>query len=112
MNRLVTSLICVVTLSVAFAAFSLWKSSKPMIVCVDIARIKGQFIEQLARHAASEETVSKASARFNKKLHRVLEDYATDTHVLIIDRPFILSGAVDVTQDIMSLLSKAMGEST
>lgn len=110
MNRLVMSLPSVLVLSIAFGAWSLWTHSKPSVVSVDRARIRGQFIEQLAHHAASPDRVRKASIRFNQKLHAVLEDYAVHAHVLIIDRSFVLAGSVDVTQDIITLLSHAMGE--
>jgi hypothetical protein len=110
MNQLEKSLLGALMCSIALATWFLWPHSKLSVVSVDLARIKGQFIEQLARHGASPDVVRKASPRFNQKLQVVLNNYAKRSQVLIVDKTFVLAGSEDVTQDIIRLLSNAMGE--
>lgn len=108
MKRLLMVL-CALSILSAACALTGWMSSAQTVVSVDITHIKGQFIAQLALHAASPETVTKASIRFNRTLKRVLEEYATRAHVVIFDRQYVLLGARDVTGEIMLLLAAAMG---
>ena len=92
----------------AACAFTGWVRSSPKVVSVDLARIKGQFIAQCARHAASSEQVATASTRFNRALKLVLNQYATQEQVVIIERQYVLLGAQDATDELIVLLASAM----
>jgi hypothetical protein len=89
MKRLVLVLGALSIISAA-CALSGWVNASPNVVSVDMTHIKGQFIAQLARHAASPQMVTTANTRFNRMLHLVLEKYATRAHVVILDRQYVL----------------------
>lgn len=105
----VPMIVCALLSLFGACTLTAWMNASPKVVSADMSRIKGQFIAQLAQHAASSETVAKASTRFNQKLRLVLESYAQSTKAVILDRQFVLFGAEDVTQDITVLLAAAMG---
>ena len=86
-----------------------WMSPSQHLVSVDMARIKGQFIAQLAGHGASPETVAKASTRFKRALALVLARYAERTNSVLIDSTLILAGTHDATEELTVHLAKAMG---
>jgi type-F conjugative transfer system protein TrbI len=108
MNRFLMVFGVLASLALA-CALALSMNCTPKIISVDLARIKGQFIAQLAHHAASPQQVAQSSHRFNRTLGRVLDDYAKHTHGVIFEKPVVLRGAHDATDEIMVLLAKAMG---
>lgn len=85
-----------------------WITPSSYVVTIDLNHIKGQFIHQLALHDASNENVKKSSETFNRNLKDVLDAYAKNHHVVILDSVHVLSSGRDITASIVPLLASAM----
>lgn len=78
------------------------------IATFDLQRVQGQFIHQLALHNASRELVNTSSASFKRKLQQVLDIYAREKKVVILDLKQVLTSNKDVTEAIIPRLARAM----
>lgn len=87
-----------------------WGALKPAasVATFDMQRVQGQFIHQLALHQASREVVNTSSASFKRKLQQVLDSYAHEKEVVILDGRQVLSSGRDVTDSIIKRLAAAM----
>ncbi|MFT4058935.1 MAG: TrbI F-type domain-containing protein [Legionella sp.] len=86
---------------------SLW-SPRTEIVLFDSHRVHAQLIRQLALHQASDVQIAKTSQKLKKMLPQIINEYALNHHVLIIEKQHVLSGGVDVTSQLINELSQAM----
>lgn len=97
-------------LASAFLIVVLFSLQKPResVATFDLQRVKGQFIHQLALHHADQHAVTSSSALFKQKLQHVLDDYAREKRVVILDGGQVLSSGKDVTDAIIPRLARAM----
>jgi conjugal transfer pilin signal peptidase TrbI len=87
---------------------SLGATSK--VVLFDNQAIQGQLIRQLAQHQASEEQVARISYHFKGALNQILKEYALRHDAVILERPSVLAGGTDITNEISNELSRVMGK--
>ena len=78
------------------------------VATFDMQRVKGQFIHQLALHNASRDVVNTSSTAFKQKLQQVLDTYAREKQIVILNSQQVLSSGKDVTEDIIPRLANAM----
>lgn len=109
MKPIIMMLSCVASALLVVALLSLTKASGG-IATFDLQRVQGQFIHQLALHNASRELVNTSSASFKRKLQQVLDVYAREKRVVILDLKQVLASHKDVTDQIIPRLARAMRE--
>ena len=85
-----------------------WMKPSSNVVTIDLNHIKGQFIHQLALHHTSNANVKRSSETFNRNIKDVLDAYAKNHHVVILDSVHVLSSGRDITASIVPLLASAM----
>lgn len=97
-------------MAVALACAALSGLVKPGtgVATFDAQRVRGQFIHQLALHKASQKLVNTSSVSFKRKLQEVLDAYAHEKRVVILDGKQVLSSGKDVTEEIIPRLARAM----
>lgn len=78
------------------------------LVSFNLAKVRGQFIYQLAELKLSAEKVKEKSARFTNAMRQVLTNYAKTKRVVIMAPQNLLAGADDVTAEIASLIALEM----
>lgn len=78
------------------------------VATFDMQRVKGQFIHQLALHNASREVVNTSSTAFKQKLQQVLDVYAREKRLVILDVQQVLSSGKDITDELIPRLAHAM----
>ena len=103
-------IITVTCLASALLIVALLNLLKPVagVATFDLQRVQGQFIHQLALHKASRELVNTSSASFKRKLQQVLDVYAREKQVAILDLKQVLASNKDVTEAIIPRLARAM----
>jgi len=72
---------------------------------VDVNRIKGQFIRNLAEHKLSKTKAQAATILFNKALRLSLQEYASAHHLVLVKKGAILE-AGSKTKDVTEVLMK------
>lgn len=85
-------------------------SSSP-VGLVDVNRIKGQFIRNLAEHKLPSTKARAATILFNKSLSLSLQEYAKAHHMVLVKKDAILeadSKTKDVTEAVMKEIAKNM----
>lgn len=84
--------------------------AKDMGVCTfDQGQILRSFSQQLISHEMSDKKAKAKTRQFAASLKKSLDDYAKSRHVIVIDKNKVLaSGGCDVTQAVISLVSKNM----
>lgn len=105
-----TSLVFIGMLLALVILKSLLFSSSP-VGLVDVNRIKGQFIRNLAEHKLSSTKARAATILFNKSLKRSLQEYAKAHHMVLVKKDAILeadSKTKDVTEAVMKEIAKNM----
>ncbi len=107
MKILTFTMSCMAVALACAALLGLMKSGTS-VATFDVQRVRGQFIHQLALHKASQELVNTSSVSFKRKLQDVLDAYAHEKRVVILDGKHVLSSGKDVTEDIIPRLSRAM----
>lgn len=81
------------------------------VVAVDISKIKGQFIRQLAEHRVSDAKIHGTSVRFNQALNQSLHQYSQIHHVVLVKKDSVLGfdkKPIDVTAAVMQMVSDNM----
>ena len=80
----------------------------PAVVTFDFKRVRGQFIRQLAEHQINNKDVRAKSQLFHQKIQGVLETYAKQKHVMILERQQVLAGGKDITDALIPLIATSM----
>jgi conjugal transfer pilin signal peptidase TrbI len=80
----------------------------PSVVEYDMNDTIVNFHQSISQSELSEALREKEIARFTQTLEEVVNDYANDNHLVILVSPAVISGAVDVTEDIQRLLLQAL----
>lgn len=78
---------------------------------VDINRIKGHFIRNLAEHKLSDTKIRAATVLFNKSLVMSLKEYAENHGTVLVKKGAVLGfdrRPVDVTDDVMKSVANNM----
>ena len=87
-------------------------SQAQKVVSFNQTFIKGQFIKQLAIHKVPEEKIVSKTNQFKNALHKALNEYAKQHHVVIIDSNSALANVPDVTSKVAVLTTKLMRKAT
>lgn len=96
--------------ALALGVGGVWNSG-PQVVLFDTDQVQAQLIRQLALHQATDAQIANASKKLKRILPKVINEYATKHHVLVIEKHRVLGGGVDVTSELMLMLSTAMRSS-
>lgn len=83
---------------------ALWMTRKPSIVEYDINETVASFHQSIGQSELSEEQREKEITRFTQTLDEVVHQYAIENHVVVLVSPAVVSGAVNVTQEIQQSL--------
>lgn len=83
---------------------ALWMTRKPSIVEYDINETVASFHQSIGQSELSEEQREKEITRFTQTLDEVVHQYAIENHVAVLVSPAVVSGAVNVTQEIQQSL--------
>jgi len=108
--KIKTSLIFIGVLFALVLLKSMLFSSSSVGV-VDINRIKGQFIRNLADHKLSTTKARRASTLFNKALKQSLEEYASAHDLVLVKKDGVLHAShttKDVTETVMREVANNM----
>lgn len=87
--------------------------SSTSVAVVDINRIKGQFIRNLAEHSLSDVKMSAATVLFNKALKKSVQDYAKNHHVILVKKGAVLGAEInphEVTSEVIKAIAVTMGQ--
>lgn len=105
-----SSLLIVAALLTFFVLKNTFFSSTPVKV-VDVRKIKGQFIRQIAEYKLSDTKIHAASVRFNQVLKQSLKEYSDLHHTVLVTKEAVIAydkKPGDATVEVMQLVSKHM----
>lgn len=88
------------------------REPKLSVVSFDEAAIKAQLIAQLAQKKLSDEQIGLISQKFKERLSKVLNNYASQKQVVIVNASLVVAGGKDITKTIAKELSQAMREAS
>lgn len=106
--KLLTTALSGLAIALLATVFFALQKPRESVVTFELQRVKGQFIHQLALHHANQQAVTTSSASFKQKLQHVLDDYAREKGVVILDGKQVLSSGKDITEEIIPRLARAM----
>jgi len=104
-KNLIQAFLWLVTLSVMI---TLWVTREPSVVEYDINETVASFHQSIGQSELSDEQREKEITRFTQTLDDVVQQYAIDNHVLVLVSPAVVSGAVNVTQEIQQSLLQTL----
>ncbi|MCS6237560.1 TrbI F-type domain-containing protein [Shewanella baltica] len=100
-KTIIQSILWLVTLGVMI---TLWVTREPRVVEYDINETVASFHQSIGQSELSDEQREKEITRFTQTLDDVVREYALDNHVVVLVSPAVVSGAVNVTQEIQQSL--------
>ena len=104
-KTIIQSILWLVTLGVMI---TLWVTREPSVVEYDINETVASFHQSIGQSELSDEQREKEITRFTQTLDDVVQQYAIDNHVLVLVSPAVVSGAVNVTQEIQQSLLQTL----
>lgn len=100
------SILMLMTLALAILTFL---KPKTEIMSFDLAKVKGQFIRQLASLNLTDAQAKSKTELFAKTIKETLADYAQAKHILVFDKQTILAGmSKDVTAELADVIAAKM----
>jgi type-F conjugative transfer system protein TrbI len=94
---------------VVFTTIVIYKSFfAPRIVSVDVAGILDQQVRQAITHPMSEQERNQNAALFSKALEAALDRLATDGRSIVLVRPAVVRGSIDMTADVQGYINSLM----
>lgn len=104
-KSIVQSMLWLVMLGVMI---TLWVTREPSIVEYDINETVASFHQSIGQSELSDEQRKKEITRFTQTLDDVVQQYAQDNHVVVLVSPAVVSGAVNITQEIQQSLLQTL----
>ncbi|MCU8075809.1 TrbI F-type domain-containing protein [Shewanella sp. SM29] len=104
-KTIIQSILWLVTLGVML---TLWVTREPSVVEYDINETVASFHQSIGQSELSDEQREKEITRFTQTLDDVVQQYAIDNHVVVLVSPAVVSGAVNVTQEIQQSLLQTL----
>lgn len=104
-KTIIQSILWLVTLGVMI---TLWVTREPSVVEYDINETVASFHQSIGQSELSDEQREKEITRFTQTLDDVVQQYAIDNHVVVLVSPAVVSGAVNVTQEIQQSLLQTL----
>lgn len=106
--RLIPCVVALMVVALSLVATFYVNSSQQSIVFFDKEVVQGQFIRQLAELKASESQVEQSTKTFNATLNKVLVATAKQKKAVILNKKEVLAGGVDVTDEVLLNVGRAM----
>ncbi|MCU8085344.1 type-F conjugative transfer system protein TrbI [Shewanella sp. SM23] len=104
-KTIIQSILWLVTLGVMI---TLWVTREPSVVEYDINETVASFHQSIGQSELSDEQREKEITRFTQTLDDVVQQYAIDNHVVVLVSPAVVSGAVNITQEIQQSLLQTL----
>ena len=89
-----------------FFMFGLGQFKKPQMVSFKQDKIYQPFVLQLSKLHLSDAILEKKTQEFKQNLNLSLAEYAKKHQVVIVEQKLVLAGALDISDEILKLMSK------
>ena len=104
-------IICLPLIALVVSCWLLVGAQTKNFVTVDVHKIQGQFIRQVATRKLDDKSIKKLSQQFNQSLKSAIQEYGITHHVTLIKKDALLTRDVtclDITKEVMEIISKKM----
>ena len=110
MTNKILSYILIAILSISATAFAVKFIDAPTpTMSMDIPKIVNDFARKTSELGMSELQQKKLSRDFSEALTRISADYATQHHALLLVSASVVSGSIDVTEELEQKVFQAIG---
>jgi type-F conjugative transfer system protein TrbI len=94
---------------IVFATILIYKSFfAPRIVSVDVAGILDDQVRKAVQHPMSEQERQQNAALFTRSLESALDHLGADNRNIVLVKPAVVRGAVDMTADVQQYINNLM----